>query len=63
MLLGSGFVGGEGLLGVGIAGVAVILKRAPVGIGYEWAGWLAPVFSALAIALLAWTFWRLIKKV
>ncbi|MHC4626089.1 MAG: OPT family oligopeptide transporter [Planctomycetota bacterium] len=62
VLLGSGLVGGEGLLGVGIAGVAVILKRAPKGIGYDWAGWLAPVFSALAIALLAWTFWRLIKK-
>lgn len=62
VLLGSGFVGGEGLLGVGIAGVAVILKRAPQGIGYDWAGWLAPVFSALAFALLAWTFWRLIRK-
>ncbi len=62
VLLGSGLVGGEGLLGVGIAGVAVILKRAPEGIGYEWAGWLAPVFGAGAIALLAWTFWRLIKK-
>ena len=63
VLLGSGFVGGEGLLGVGIAGVAVILKQAPEGIGYDWAGRLAPGFSALALALLAWTFWRLIKKV
>ncbi len=62
VLLGSGLVGGEGLLGVGIAGVAVILKQAPEGIGYEWAGRLAPAFSGLALLLLAWTFWRFIKK-
>ena len=62
VLLGSGLVGGEGLLGVGIAGVAVILKQAPKGVGYEWAGSLAPWLSAAAVALLAWTFWRLIRK-
>ena len=62
VLLGSGLVGGEGLLGVGIAGVAVILKQAPEGIGYDWAGSLAPWLSAAALVLLAWTFWRLIRK-
>ncbi|KPK36035.1 MAG: peptide transporter, partial [Phycisphaerae bacterium SG8_4] len=62
VLLGSGLVGGEGLLGVGIAGVAVILKHAPKGIGYDWADWLAPWLSALALVFLGWTFWRLIRK-
>ena len=38
ILLGSGFVGGEGLLGVGIAGAAFVLGRRPLGIGTEWLG-------------------------
>jgi putative OPT family oligopeptide transporter len=38
VLLGSGFVGGEGLLGVGIALVAVVKSRRPEGIGTEWLG-------------------------
>jgi len=62
VLFGSGLVGGEGLLGVGIAGVAVFLKRAPKGVGHEWAGPLAPGLAVLALMLLAWIFWRLIKK-
>lgn len=62
ILFGSGLVGGEGLVGVGIAGVAVFLKRSPVGIGYGWAGALAPILAVLALALLAWVFWRLTKK-
>jgi len=61
VLFGSGLVGGEGLVGVGVAGVAVFLKRAPKGIGYEWAGPLAPALAVLALMLLAWIFWRLIK--
>ena len=38
VLLGSGFVGGEGLLGVGIAAVAFIQSKKPEGIGTGWAG-------------------------
>jgi putative OPT family oligopeptide transporter len=38
ILLGSGFVGGEGLLGVGIAGTAFVLGRRPLGIGTGWLG-------------------------
>jgi putative OPT family oligopeptide transporter len=38
ILLGSGFVGGEGLLGVGIAAVAFAQNRKPEGIGTEWLG-------------------------
>jgi putative OPT family oligopeptide transporter len=36
VLLGSGFVGGEGLLGVGIALVAVVESRRPEGVGTGW---------------------------
>jgi len=38
VLMGSGFVGGEGLLGVGIAGYAFITSRKPQGIGTDWMG-------------------------
>ncbi|KAA9133351.1 oligopeptide transporter, OPT family [Marinihelvus fidelis] len=42
VLLGSGFVGGEGLLGVAIAGVAFWQGARPAGIGTGWLGpdWL-----------------------
>jgi putative OPT family oligopeptide transporter len=59
VLFGSGLVGGEGLLGVGIALVAYVMGRAPTGIGTEWAGvagpWLSLVFFIGLVAL----FWRL----
>ena len=56
ILFGSGLVGGEGLLGVAIAGVAAYYGRAPEGVGFEWAGgaaqWMAlVVFVALAFFL------------
>jgi putative OPT family oligopeptide transporter len=38
VLLGSGLVGGEGLLGVGIAAVAFIHGSRPAGFGTAWAG-------------------------
>ncbi len=52
-----GFVGGEGLLGVGIALVAVVQSRRPDGIGPEWLG--SEVTAMLAgtaafVALCAW---------
>lgn len=56
VLLGSGFVGGEGLLGVGLAGAAFILGRKPDGIGHGWAGetgaWL--LGAAVFALLVAW---------
>jgi putative OPT family oligopeptide transporter len=62
VLIGSGFVGGEGLLGVGLAGAAFILGRKPDGLGYEWAGdagaWL---LGAAAFALLAGWFVRRVR--
>lgn len=58
VLLGSGFVGGEGLLGVGIAGAAFYLERSPEGIGHEWAGAAAEPLAVAAFALLIWSFAR-----
>ncbi len=59
VLLGSGFVGGEGLLGVGIALVAVAKSRRPDGIGTDWLGndLTAMLVGAAAFALfIAWFF-------
>ena len=62
ILFGSGLVGGEGLIGVvvaGAAGYAVTRNQPPWSIGYEWAGaaaeWLA---LGLFLALIVY-FWRL----
>jgi len=58
VLLGSGFVGGEGLLGVGIAAVAFAINRKPEGIGTDWLGpdWLAMLVGFLAFAVLIYWF-------
>jgi len=60
VLLGSGFVGGEGLLGVAIAGVAFVQGARPAGIGTAWLGpdWLVSAVSFLAFALFAAWFMR-----
>jgi uncharacterized oligopeptide transporter (OPT) family protein len=58
VLFGSGLVGGEGLLGVGIAGFAVLMTRAPEGIGSDWSGALEPWFPLLPFGALVWMLWR-----
>ncbi len=64
VLLGSGFVGGEGLLGVGIAAVAFIQSQKPAGIGTGWAGsdLIAMIAGAIAFTLLVTWFFRSIKN-
>ena len=63
VLMGSGFVGGEGLLGVGLAGAAFMLGRKPEGLGHAWAGdagaWL---LGAAAFALLVMWFVRRVRS-
>jgi putative OPT family oligopeptide transporter len=59
VLFGSGLVGGEGLLGVAIAGVAVLRSQAPKGVGYGWAGDVGPFLAAATFALLVGALWRL----
>ena len=58
ILFGSGLVGGEGLIGVviaGAAGYAVSRGREPWSLGYEWAGAAAPWLAlALFVALIAY---------
>lgn len=63
VLLGSGFVGGEGLLGVGIALVAVAKSRRPDGIGTEWLGndLFAMLAGAAAFALFVTWFFRMVR--
>ena len=57
VLLGSGFVGGEGLLGVGIALVAVAKSARPAGIGTEWMGSEVVAMLAGAAAFAVFLFW------
>jgi putative OPT family oligopeptide transporter len=65
VLFGSGLVGGEGLLGVLVAGVVAVSTwrtgSAPQGIGYDWLGWAAPWLSLLLLIVLAWCFVRLCR--
>jgi putative OPT family oligopeptide transporter len=63
ILLGSGFVGGEGLLGVAIAGVAFVQGARPAGLGMDWMGpaWLANIISFSAFMLFAVWFVKRVK--
>lgn len=64
VLLGSGFVGGEGLLGVGIAALVFLLGDRPGGVGYEWMGpeWLAMLIGLAVFALLVASFGHLCAR-
>ena len=62
ILFGSGLVGGEGLIGVviaGAAGYAVSRGQAPWSLGYEWAGAAAEWLALALLVALAVFFWRL----
>jgi uncharacterized oligopeptide transporter (OPT) family protein len=64
VLLGSGFVGGEGLFGVAIAGAAFILGSRPGGIGMGWLGpeWLAGSVSFAVFLLFAAWFVKRVRS-
>ncbi len=62
VLFGSGLVGGEGLLGVGIAGAAFLIGKAPAGLGHEWAGTWGPLFAVAVFAGLIFLFVRLSRS-
>lgn len=64
VLLGSGFVGGEGLLGVAIAGAAFAIGTRPAGIGTDWLGpeWLANIVGFAVFMLFAAWFVMRIRK-
>ncbi len=65
ILLGSGLVGGEGLIGVAIAGAAawaVAQDRTPWSVGFEWAGAAAPLLALALFATLVWYFRRMATR-
>ena len=64
VLLGSGFVGGEGLLGVGIAAVAFMQNRKPEGIGTDWLGGegIAQLAGLVAFGFLIAGFSRMLRR-
>ncbi|MCH8957163.1 oligopeptide transporter, OPT family [candidate division KSB1 bacterium] len=58
VLLGSGLVGGEGLLGIGIAAVAFTQGSVPKGFGFDWAGAAAPFVAFAVFVVLVFVFYR-----
>ncbi len=64
VLLGSGFVGGEGLLGVAIAGVAFWQGARPEGFGLGWLGpeWVANLVGFAVFLVFAAWFVRRIRS-
>ncbi len=64
ILLGSGFVGGEGLLGVAIAGAAFVLGRKPLGLGTDWLGSevVAMLVGLAAFGAFAAWFWLQVRR-
>lgn len=64
VLLGSGFVGGEGLLGVGIAAVAFVQGSRPEGYGTGWLGspGTAELAGLVAFGLFIFAFTRLARR-
>jgi len=64
VLLGSGFVGGEGLFGVAIAGAAFVIGSRPGGIGLGWLGpeWLAASVSFAVFLLFAAWFVKRVRS-
>jgi len=62
ILLGSGFIAGEGLTGVMIAIYAYIAKARPQGIGLVWPGNLGDLVALLAfLALVGYLFYKTSK--
>lgn len=65
ILFGSGLVGGEGLIGVviaGAAGYAVSRGQQPWTLGYDWAGAAAPWLALALFVALIWYFRRLVLR-
>jgi len=59
VLLGSGFIAGEGLMGVVIAIIAVATAATPKLFAIDWSPeWLGQLVSALAFAALGWFLYR-----
>ncbi len=64
VLLGSGFVGGEGLLGVLIAALAFRTGEKPAGFGHDWMGpdWVVTLVGVAAYALFLAAFVHRVRR-
>jgi putative OPT family oligopeptide transporter len=63
ILLGSGFIAGEGLMGVVIAVFAVVMSKAPKFFEIHYpAYWMGEVVSAIAFAVLGWYLFSVAAK-
>ncbi len=57
VLLGSGFIAGEGLMGVGIALYAFVTKAKPAGFGFAFEGAAGEIAALAGVAAMAWLLW------
>jgi uncharacterized oligopeptide transporter (OPT) family protein len=63
ILLSSGFIAGEGLLGVVIAIIAVIILRTPKFLQIDYSpAWLGQIVSAAVFCLLGWYLYKVAVK-
>jgi putative OPT family oligopeptide transporter len=63
VLLGSGFIAGEGLMGVVVAVIAVVIAKTPkYAVVHYPAEWMGQIVSVLAFALLGWYLLRVAAK-
>lgn len=63
VLLGSGLIAGEGLMGVVIAVIAVITSQTPKLFVMDWQpAWLGEIVSVLVFSLLGWYLYHLAAK-
>jgi len=63
ILLGSGLIAGEGLMGVIIAVIAVITSKTPKLFEIVWTpDWLGQIASSVAFATLGWYLYKVAAK-
>lgn len=62
VLLGSGLIAGEGIIGVLLAGFAVITQKRALGSGIAWSGQWGQVVSLLLFSLLVFALARMINQ-
>ncbi len=62
VLLGSGFIAGEGLMGVGIALFAFYSGGKPGGFGFAFEGLAGKIAALAALAALGWLLWSSREK-
>ncbi len=62
ILFGSGLIAGEGVMGIGIAVVALAMGQRPPGLGFEFTGMGGEVVSLGFFAFLGWLLYRTARR-